>query len=516
MKRIPLLIAIALLALVAAPLHAADDQTFDDWYVILMDDQPMGWMHAVRQRKGDHLVSTNQVHLSIKRGQAAMTMEMSDEFVETLDAKAVSMGSTQALGAITITMRATFKTDGVEVTTEQGGQTTTRADPLPQGQWYTPAAFERYADEQIAKGETAFGGRVITPLLGLAPVRIDAKKLGQENIEVLGKTVPAQLWETTTTPPGAGATERIYVDEKYRLLKSTMDVMGMKLTVLAADKELAQKQVNPPDLLAKTLIKPDKPIKDARKLRSAVYELTFDQAGAQARAESAKPRIPSDNQTAQAALLPRGGYQRVVWADDHTARVVVDLDSPVNPGTDLPTDASRKSSTLLNSDDPEVRKLADQAVAELPKDATPAQQAEAMRRFVHGYVTAKDLSVGFASAGQVARTRQGDCTEHAVLLAAMLRAGGIASRTVSGVIYIDRFMGQDHVFGYHLWTQAWLGDDDAKKGGRWVDLDATLADQPFDAAHIALSTGDLAGDAINDIMRLAPITGTLRIGVIEP
>ena len=39
--------------------------------------------------------------------------------------------------------------------------------------------------------------------------------------------------------------------------------------------------------------------------------------------------------------------------------------------------------------------------------------------------TEKDLSVGFATAADVARTAQGDCTEHAVLLAALLRASDI-------------------------------------------------------------------------------------------
>jgi transglutaminase-like putative cysteine protease len=157
----------------------------------------------------------------------------------------------------------------------------------------------------------------------------------------------------------------------------------------------------------------------------------------------------------------------------------------------------------------------DEQIIDLAKVATrgegraAANRAEAMRRFVGRYVRNFDFSVGFASASEVARTRQGDCTEHAVLLAAMLKADGIPARVVNGLVYIEAMLGHRHVFGYHMWTQAWID-------GRWVDLDATLDRPAFDAAHIALSASDL-DDGVTDsgMIQMLALFGRLSIDLHE-
>jgi len=101
--------------------------------------------------------------------------------------------------------------------------------------------------------------------------------------------------------------------------------------------------------------------------------------------------------------------------------------------------------------------------------------------FVRSYIRTKDLSVGYASALEVARRPEGDCTEHAVLLAALGRARGIATRVVDGVVYVDSYAGHEHVFVPHAWAQAFVD-------GRWRSYDAAL--HGFDAGHVALSFGD--------------------------
>ncbi|MEM8757769.1 MAG: transglutaminase-like domain-containing protein, partial [Planctomycetota bacterium] len=143
----------------------------------------------------------------------------------------------------------------------------------------------------------------------------------------------------------------------------------------------------------------------------------------------------------------------------------------------------------------------------------PRTRARLLRRFVYRYVNAKSLGVGFGSASEVARTRAGDCTEHAVLLAALLRADGIPSRVVSGLIYAERFEGRDDILGYHMWTQAWLTSDDGEPG--WFDFDATLGgDRPTDATHIALDISTLDdGEAVNSMLRLTPMIGRLNVSV---
>jgi hypothetical protein len=96
-------------------------------------------------------------------------------------------------------------------------------------------------------------------------------------------------------------------------------------------------------------------------------------------------------------------------------------------------------------------------------------------------VRKKDLTVGYATAAEVATARQGDCTEHAVLAAAMCRAAGIPAQVVTGLAYVGEFAGRKNVFVPHAWFRAWIG-------GQWIDYDAAL--RRFDAGHIALMAGD--------------------------
>jgi transglutaminase-like putative cysteine protease len=229
------------------------------------------------------------------------------------------------------------------------------------------------------------------------------------------------------------------------------------------------------------------------------------------------------------AALPNAGAQRTqvlpgVAGDPARLRVDVDLDRRGGSPEPPPGPACSEASVMINHQDPKIRELLAKALGNAPNGhaLSTKEKAEALRRFVHHFIDAKDLSVGMATASEVARTAEGDCTEHAVLLAALLRAAGIPSRTVTGLLYVDEFLGHKQVFGYHMWAQAWLGEVDGgvagKTGGRWLDVDAVLGDDAgFDAGHIALATSAMSdGDTTNDLLKMVPLFGRLRVRVVEP
>jgi transglutaminase-like putative cysteine protease len=96
----------------------------------------------------------------------------------------------------------------------------------------------------------------------------------------------------------------------------------------------------------------------------------------------------------------------------------------------------------------------------------------------------------------------------------MLRARGIPSRVVSGLIYAPRFAGERDVFAFHMWTQALV---QTGEGTRWIDLDST-GSRPFDATHIAIAASALAdepaGGSMSEIaMPVADLLGQLSIEV---
>ena len=75
---------------------------------------------------------------------------------------------------------------------------------------------------------------------------------------------------------------------------------------------------------------------------------------------------------------------------------------------------------------------------------------------------------------------KGDCTEHAVLLAALCRARGIPARVAIGLVYVSAAQG----FGYHMWNEVWID-------GGWIPLDATIARGGTGAAHLKLADSSL-------------------------
>ena len=99
--------------------------------------------------------------------------------------------------------------------------------------------------------------------------------------------------------------------------------------------------------------------------------------------------------------------------------------------------------------------------------------------------------VRYMDAREAYDARSGDCTEFALLLAALARARGIPTRVVAGVAYGSRFLGTPHAFGPHMWVQAWTGQ-------RWESFDAGLDD--FDAGHLALAIGDGSPESLRGSM----------------
>ncbi|MGD9201101.1 MAG: transglutaminase domain-containing protein, partial [Chitinispirillia bacterium] len=100
-------------------------------------------------------------------------------------------------------------------------------------------------------------------------------------------------------------------------------------------------------------------------------------------------------------------------------------------------------------------------------------------------------------------SQEGDCTEHAVLTAAMCRAAGIPSRIAVGIAYVDTFLGRKNIFVPHAWTQVFIQ-------GKWYSIDAALGSS--DARRITFKTGD---GSPSDFFSQINTIGNLKINSIS-
>lgn len=494
----------ALLALFSGPIAALAGEkgkTLEDrWYVVQLRGQRAGYVHD-RVVQGDgQVTTTSEMVLKILREKAEVEVRFVSEFVETDAHKPVSMRSEQKLGAKPTVTTYRFTADGVEIVQSGVSGETRQKKPLPEGAWLTPRQVEDAVQAALKAGEQKIVIRSIDPLFGLDPTTVTHVYVDRKPIEALGRDMPAVMWETTSDRyPNVKSVE--YVDDRGRIIQSETSMGGIRMKIVRADRDLALAKLEPPELLQSTMITPNVPIDRARTAVRAEY------------------LVRSTGDTLDA--LPTAGAQRAMRVDAKTFRVNLDVYKPV-PATaaEIADQAYRTPSAMIESGDAEVITLKDKAVALCDANATTQARAQTMRRAVSGWIAQKNLDVGFASAAEVARTRRGDCSEHAVLLAAMLRADGIPARVVSGLVYVEgagQLVGGagKGVFGYHMWTQALVQNANGEQV--WIDYDATLpAALPFDAAHIALGVSALSDGGVatsNDLVRMAPMIGTLSIEV---
>jgi len=466
-------------------------QAGTNWYVVELGGAHAGWMRSTETPIEGGVRTEQAMLLEVRRDGAVVELRFESWFEETDAGEPIRMGSRQFVGGGEVVREGVFDRQGIAVVTVQGDRRTESREPRPSGSWLTPASARRFVEQRAASGAERISYRSIDPLNGFTPVSYERVRGETVETEALRRTFEAVRWTVTTNAtPGVETAELI--DAEGVLVRSSTRFGDSDLTMRLATESEALGEREPPELLTTTFVRPDRVIESARRVRSASYVL----------------RVPGGAMPD----VPESSAQRVERLSPDAVRVRIEADgfperSRVRP--DRANTGTLASTALLDHEDPAVRALVGRAIAGA---SSPAARAEAMRRFVYGYITEKHLDVAFGSASETARSRAGDCTEHAALLAAMLRADGIPSKLVIGLIYADTFAGEREIFAYHMWVRA-LVEIDGRT--RWVDLDATLGSGvAFDATHIALATS-LGDQGVTDagFARLVPLMGRLTIEV---
>lgn len=179
----------------------------------------------------------------------------------------------------------------------------------------------------------------------------------------------------------------------------------------------------------------------------------------------------------KAPVIVATGEQSVAVTGDRAIVIVCGDCGQAEPETAQSLAPYLRANAWVRSDDPIVQGIAARAgPADQPVSKRMAKLESQVRQNMH-----RDADyVGYADAVEALRTGKGDCTEFAVLLAALARAQGIPARVVVGMAYSARFTGNTDSFNPHAWVQVY--DD-----GRWQSYDAAL--EGFDSAHVALAVG---------------------------
>jgi len=462
------------LALAATSKSFAQSQD-TEYFAVLMEGKKVG--HAIQSRveADGKVTSSEEVSITISRANIPITIKMTETCIETTDGKPLGFELIQDLGIMTMKMAGTVDEKGmVNVTTTSMGskQESTM-------QWPSDAVMAEglllLSQRKGLKQGTTYTARIFSPSIMQAldaQIQVGAK----QNVNLLGRVVALTEVTSTYSMPGAGEmVSTSYVDDNLRVQKSTTPILDLQVELVSCTKEFALGQNEVFEIIDKVFLASPRPLDNVDLAKSVIYHLSP--------IKEVDLIIPSnDNQKVQ--RLKNGTV--MVTVEPVTAPTGARFPYKGNNNTIL---EATKPNRFLQSDHQKIIELAHRAIGDT-KDA--AEAVKRIEAFVAEYIETKSLSVGYASAVEVADSKQGDCSEHAVLTAAMCRAVGIPAQVVTGIAYVKDFAGLQDCFGPHAWVQAYIGGP-PQADGKWMGLDAAFKGTGrggYGPGHIALAVGN--------------------------
>jgi transglutaminase-like putative cysteine protease len=255
-------------------------------------------------------------------------------------------------------------------------------------------------------------------------------------------------------------------------------------------QDLANAPLNPaqlPDILDRQSIKLSRRIARPHDLGQIVYRITLsdDKDPAKTFAQDARQTVRN----------VKGNTFEMVVRAVRTPPTQGPANGP-GPGAEF-----LESNYFITGADERVKQHAAAAVG---READPWKKALLIEQWVHHNMKVQDFTEAMAPASHVAQTLEGDCTEYAMLAAAMCRAAGVPSRTAIGLVYVDAGPPRPPFLGFHMWTEVYVR-------GAWVAIDATLGQRGIGPAHLKI-----ADASWHDTRSMTPLLPLMRVMLGRP
>ncbi|QDU62877.1 Transglutaminase-like superfamily protein [Planctomycetes bacterium Pan216] len=483
---------LALILLAPTPLLAAETRPAgiaDEWDVAYIGPVKVGTLHTIVDRRdagGQMIVHVRQsVDLSIKRFSDRMKLSMKTDSYELPDGQlyAFDMVTQMATQAQRTQGRLGDGGDQFQLTIQTPGKNETVSIPWSKEVLGPYAPQRLLAENPLEPGEELSFKTFLPELNAVTTTTLKAKRR-EETTMLDGSKQELLLIEATQDK--VPATMTMWVNDKGQALKTTMPMGGLALTVYRVSRAeaLETPTTGDVDLGYETLVKLDKKVQRAHDTKSITYRLLGDDA---------------DTLTS----IPETDAQKVLGRDEKSVRLKVSRQVPPKDQRTIDDSVATEyleANAFIQSDNPEIARIAKDLVGNQPD---PWKKVTRLEEWVDKNMTNVAFNIGFATAAEVIQTRNGDCTEHAVLLAALCRAVGVPARVAMGLVYLER----THVLGYHMWTEVNIG-------GKWYAVDGTLGRGGIGGGHIKLADGSLKGSsAMQTFMPIFNVIGKLKVQI---
>ena len=439
----------------------------DSWLNIYQKNGKIGYAHRVLARTGEGFAIEESVFMRIN------TMGMVQNIHVETRGQLLPDFSMQALqfqitsGRFSFSARGTVENRVLHLTTESAGNNRSYKIRLPKKPYLAAGLLDALHAANLEPGDF-FSFDIFDPVtMGPQPVKVSI--IGSEDVHVMGTVHKA----TKVMLNFKGANQYAWIDSKGDVLQEK-GLLGMRLE--KTSRRLALSDIG------------SGPIGDLTDLASVASNLVLDQP------DSLKSMTIAINGIDTEQVNLDGGRQRL---QGNRVTIVKEPLSQLAPSLDIEQMALLEQiflqpSPLIQSDDKKIRELVDQILKE--GDPQPLHQARRLMKWIYDKIDKRPV-LSLPDALSTLENREGDCNEHAVLLAAMARAAGIPARVETGLVYLK---GR---FYYHAWNLLWLGE--------WVTADAVYNQLPADVTHIRFTSGSRQQ---SDLMG---VLGRVQIEVVD-
>jgi hypothetical protein len=470
--------------LLGSPVIAADPPgkvVLETWDAAYLNGGKSGFVHtvvrAVEKDNQKMFHAMTELDLSVKRFNDTARIYMQSGTVESEDGKVTSVSMKQLIAKGQELVLTGNVEDGQLHVKVQGGP------PMDKKVRWSPQVVGLNREQTLFKEKKAKPGDQFSylhyePLVNaVLSIKVEVKDF--EEVSILGGAKQRLLRAEATPDPIMGVqlpATNLWLDKDLNVIRSLTQMEGMgQLELVRTTKAVAlRKGQGGGDIAARQLIYLNRSI--PRNPDQVVYRITLSE--------------DKDSATSFA----RDDRQQIKNAQGKTFELHIQaIRRPESTNKEAKIgDEFLKSNYFINCDDDKVRELAREAVG---GEKDPWRKSQKIERWVRDNMKIQNYSEAMATADHVARSLEGDCTEYAMLAAAMCRAVEVPSRTAVGLVYavIDR----RPTLAYHMWTEVWVN-------GQWLALDATLGQGSVGADHLKIT--DHSWHGVQSVVPLLPVT----------
>lgn len=438
-----------------------------EYFGVYLSNQKVGWMYSQVKpnQAGDQLIAINELHFLAKVGTRTTDRMMKETkvFEAKPGGKLLSLRLEQKGDGGDQLLDGLVTKEGLKVLRSRPGKADeTLVLPMPK-EVAEDADQVRVALKRNAKIEG-----VVTDTTDLKQYAWTTTPDGAETRTIRG--VKVKLAKALTVSEKDKVPQVAYVDDRGRML----EVQFGPTMMMRMEPEDQARRIDLVEVFSLTRVKLPKPAPpEARRVPGS---LTLVMTGLPERFHVNSYRQQFEKLDDKRVVVKLSAFEP-------KARQLRPLVDP-NGGKNLESDI------IVEAKAPEILKQAKQ-IAGQEKDAYAA--ALKINQWVHQNVQ-KDYGASSDRATDVLKTLKGDCTEHSLLMVAMLRALGIPARRADGVVYL---MNEDQVpaLYWHEWVEAYVGE--------WTQLDPTFGQPVADATHFKV------GEEGNS--EITPLIGSLVV-----